>query len=222
MATPRELITAAYGFSTKNQPQEIATEETELLEVVQRALHRAYAIGARANPMFFGKTTAVPASTATWARPADAELVFRIEMPDTTEVVVVPMDDRDTEPEQPALYRFGQVYYPSGNASDPSTETLTFFYSQVSPTVADIDSTIDASWPVQFNNLLIFEIALYLAHKDGREEELPRLQSGYNEWLNLFLGFLQHETANERRRWGHMPMFNHEAITAITDTMPGG
>ena len=220
--TARDIIEGSYGYSTKNQPNEIATETVELLGVVQRALHRVYEVAAEANPYYFASSAAVPFAASGWARPSTAELIWRIEDTTSAEVVVVPREDLLAEPETPAVYRFGQVYYPAGNAGDPASGNLTFFYSRQAQTLTDIDDTVEAAWPERFNQLLIIEVATYLAHKDARQEEVQWLVSEYGNWLQLFAAHLGHETANEVRRFGHMPVINTEFLIPFIQTMGGG
>ena len=79
--TPTDLIEAAYAKSMKNNPGQIATETTELLQVVIRMLRKFYSIAARVNPLYFADTEAVAptADGSGWERPEGAESIFRIE-----------------------------------------------------------------------------------------------------------------------------------------------
>ena len=199
MATPREIITAAYAKSTKNQPEEIATNETELLEVVNRKVRSLFSPAATVNPLAFGKTDTMTWGGTAYPRPTDAESVFRIENAGA-KVHIVPFDDRGLMGTQDAVYVLGTNYYvASGLAGNPA---LTAWYSKTPTDAADIDATIDASWPETFNNLIVLDVALYLAEKDGRDEELPGLRQDRTEWLNLFTAYLNHETVGETRRYG--------------------
>jgi hypothetical protein len=208
MATQvQQIIEAAYGKSTKNRPGTIATDATELLGVVTRALFRYFGIIARANPLLIGQSASV-AYTTGWVRPASAQSILRIERANTTEVVVVPYDDRIAEPTLPAVYRFGGAYFPAGNANDPtSAESLTFYYASFPATPASVTTAIDTRWPEAFNECLIHDTALYLAVKDGRNDELPGLESERDGWEALLIQFCEHETANERKRFDSMNRF---------------
>jgi len=226
--TPQDILTAAYGKSLKNKPGTIATESTELLEVVIRALRGLYAAAARVNHLFFAEQAAVTLAAGAWARPETAESIFRIERNANTtggsgavgsEVVVVPFDDRAAESGKGAVYRFGQKFYSAGNAADPTGGELAFFYSRRPTSPASLTATLDAQWTETFNELLILETALYLASKDDRAGEVSRLDKDRMAWLNLFVGFLEHETANERRRFGHLQRIN--VMTLIPLLAPG-
>jgi len=317
--TPTDLIEAAYAKSMKNNPGQIATETTELLQVVVRMLRKFYSIAARVNPLYFADTEVVAptASGDGWTRPEGAESIFRIEKkkagtpvytadntgdgvvtvtvgPDAVlgayvlectaeagnggtfkltdpagviaaadvavgtlhtttgelnvlvadgaedwdtgdiititvtdqEVVVVPENDRGAESGLPAVYRKGKTFYAAGNTYDPVEtalgDSLTFWYSKRPDDPASVDGVVDLSWEEAYNELVILEIALYLSNKDGRNEEMAQLASERDEWLRLFIMFLEHETSNERRRYGHLRRFNTQSLVPLNDLMIGG
>lgn len=224
MATVNDVLLAAYAKSMKSQPGTIATESSELLGVVTRALRGLYAFSARFNPTWFGKELAQAHNGTTgWARPADAEMVYRIEgpTPAVTEVVVVPFDDKIAEPGLPAVYRFGQVYRPaSAAAPNPQAGSLKFFYSRRAGVLAALGDTID--WDDFYLELPVLETAIYLAIKDGRAEELPGLTADRDRWAKLWAAFLEHETVNERRRFGHIARFNAPSIVPVWSLLAGG
>lgn len=223
VTSPQDILDAAYAKSLKNRPGEIATNATELLKLVVRAMHGLYAYAARVNPMYFAETASVVYATPGWARPATAESVIRIEKADGTEVVVVPYDQRNAEPGKPALWRFGQVYRPaSTNTINPQNESLTFFYSKRPTTPASLSATLDALWAEQFNELLALEVAIYLALKDGRGEEVPGLTADRDRWIALYSAFLEHETAQERRSYGHAHRFTGPSLVSLTALLAGG
>src|SRR5690554_3201370 len=151
--TPRDIIHAAYARSTQNMPGTIASESTELREVVIRAMRGIYAVAARVNPYFFADVEGGVQHNGTgWPRPFGAESVFRIEGEGTSggnveageEVVVVSLEDRAAETGMPAVYRLGQTYRPAGNPKDPtSQDRLTFFYAKRPDDPADLDSSLD-------------------------------------------------------------------------------
>jgi hypothetical protein len=228
--TPNDILTAALGTSLKNRPGVLATDATELRSKVIRALRGLYAVAARVNPTFFAESSAVAFLTSGWPRPETAESVYRIERNANTtggsgasgsEVVVVPFDDRGAELGQGAVYPFGQVYRSAGNAKDPTGGELVLFYARRPTDPATVNATLDAQWTEQFNELLILETALYLAGKEStRGEEVARLTQDRLVWLNLFIGFLQHETANVRHRYGHQTVVNVNSLLPLL--APGG
>ena len=214
MTTPYDILVAAYGLSNQNQPDTIATAATELLDVVTRASRGLWAFAARINPEFFGESADVAYNPPGWARPATAELVWRIENPAGKEVVVVPRSDLKADLARPAVWTLGQIYRSAGNALDPVNGNLTFFYSLVFPKPASIDTALSALWPTQFDELLVRETAMYLALKDGRPEELQPLGTERDRWAQLFAAFLEHETANRVYRYGAARTFNVPTLIA--------
>ncbi len=214
MSTPAAIIAAAIGRSTKNRSDILADNATELLRVVKASLSGAYSIAAEVNPQFFGVAESIAFAAGGWARPVEAENIFRIQNPALAEVVVVPYDDQAAETAKPAVYHFGQKFITAGNAGDPIAGNLTFFYSKRAPAIATIDTAIEAAWPSQYDELLVGDIATYLSLKDGRTDEARTLAEERNRWLVLFVKFLEHETTNTRHRFGHRRTFNTQSIVA--------
>lgn len=220
--TPMDIIVAAYGRSSKNVPGTLATEATELLQLVIRAMSGLYAFAARINPCFFAIQESVAFVAPGWRRPERAESVFRCETPTGTEVVVVPYFDRQAEVGLPAVYRIGQVYRSAGNANDPTNGDLTFFFAKRPDRPATMNDPLDGLWVESYNTLLIEEVAIYLSLKDGRVEELGELKASRDGWAQLFAAFLEHETSNERRRYGIARRFVTNSVVPIGSLLAGG
>ncbi|MGH3428479.1 MAG: hypothetical protein ACRDQZ_13080 [Mycobacteriales bacterium] len=214
MSTPRDLVVAAYGLSAQNKPDQIATAASELLDVYTRAMRGLWAFTARVNPEFFGESAAVGYVAPGWARPTKAELVWRIENPTGKEVVVVPRGDLAADLARPSVWTMGQIYRSAGNALDPVNGNLTFFYSLVYQKPVSLDDPITALWPAQFDDLLVREIGLYLALKDGRSDELGPVGEERDRWAQLYSTFLEHETATRVFRYGSIRVFNVPALIA--------
>lgn len=220
--TPQMILDGAYAKSLKNRPGAIASESGELLQLVIRSMRGLYAFAARINPLFFAESAAVNFAAPGWPRPQNAEAIFRIETAAGVEVVVVPFDDRNAEPGIGAVYEFGQVYRPaSALAPNPQNGALTFFYSKRPTDPANLAATLDAMWTEQFNELLILEVAIYLALKDGRGDEVGAYKSDRDRWANLFAAFLEHESMNERRRYGQVARFNVKSMMPIWSLLAG-
>lgn len=219
--TIQDILTAAYAKSKKNQPERIATEETELVGVVNRVFRTNFMRGVRVNPYWFGVDSVVSFSSPGWARPPKAEAVFRIEIDASTEVIVVPFQERAVEPTIPAVYRYNQVYRSAGNPSDPTSGDLTFFYSSRPTDVADLTTALDTRFPEAYRELLVVETAIYLAIKDQREDEVAALGSERDQWLLLYLAFLEHETMNEVGI-RHIEPFSTPSVIPIASLLTGG
>ena len=65
----------------------------------------------------------------------------------------------------------------------------------------------------------MLELAIYLAQKDGRLEEVAALKQDRNQWARLFGSYLQHSTANVRRRFGHR---KHVNVDSLLPMLSGG
>ena len=220
--TPQAILNAAYGKSKKNQPGRIANEAVELLGEVNIAVRALFMYAARMNPYFFMSSANVSYSSG-WAFPAGAEAIFRIEFTATgVEVITVPLNDKEAETGEAAVYRVGQVFFGAGNTLDPTNEDLTFYYSK-SPTDAPNLSpgTIDVLFPDTYQEVLNLQIAKYLAIKDGRIDEGAMLQTQIDKWTLLFMAHLEHETMNLRERWGPPEPFNTSSMLALGSILGG-
>lgn len=215
MLIAEDVVVAAMGTSTKNQPGHIATQATELRNVVRRLLQGVFALTARVNPEFYGEREVVPFAAGGWARPADVELLWRIELPEGDEVIVVPSDDRKADTARPAVYRLGRTFYSAGNAADPIGGNLTFLFSSRPAVLAAITDPVDARFPDQFDGLLISDLAAYLARKDGRVDEAAAFREERDSWLKLYLAHVEHEVTNEVRRWAHGRTFHLPSLTPL-------
>lgn len=211
---PVDIIVSAIARSTMNR-QDILANNTEMLRVFGASILGAYSIASEVNPEFFASAVSVNYVAPGWARPADAEAVFRIELASGAEVAVVPYDDQLAEPLVPSVYSLGQIFRPTGNTNGPTiADSLRFFYSRVPTIPATVDTDFEAAWPSQFNPLLIEDIAAYLALKDGRMDEARSLADERNRWLVLYVKYLEHETLNLRRRFGQRKQYNTRSIAA--------
>lgn len=233
--TVRQLIEAAYAKSTKNKANTIASESGELLQLVIRTLRSLYAGGARVNPYFFSESANVAFASPGWARPEGAQLIYRIEAASVsppasitagTEIAVVPFESKNIEPGKPALFRFGQIFRPVSTSAtvapiSPQNGSLTFYYSRRPSTPASLDTAIDSLWIEDFNEIIILRIARYLALKDGRTDEAGLLATELTEWAEQFVAFLEHETANEIRSYGHIGRFNAPSLVPVMSLLTG-
>jgi hypothetical protein len=229
--TPNEIFTAALAKNRKNQPGIIATP-AELFSQFRRYYPVFWTIAARVNATFFGKIADVPFSVALggWPRPDDAESIFRIE-DDGGQVEVVPFDERDADPFTPAIYEWGQVFFPAGNALDPIgtesvaesvEEALTFWYSKKPETPADADTELEALWPRAYDELLVLEHAIILALKDERAEEVAQLRPERDAWLRRFIAHLEHATVGVVRSTGTAQRYTAQSYVPLNDLLAGG
>lgn len=219
--TPEDILNDAYPKSKKFQPGKIVAESTEGLGLVNRVIRTMFQIGTRVNPTFFGATSTVAFASPGWARPAAAEAIYRLEV-SGAEVVVVPFGQRTIESGKPAVYRLGQIFRSAGNAGDPASGNIDFFYSKRPTDAATLATAIDSLWPEAYSELATLEVAAYMAAKDKLGDELAYFTSERDRWLRMFIMFLEHETMNERRSYGHVQMFNTGSLVPIASLLAGG
>lgn len=235
--TVQEILDVAYAKSKRNVPGQIATEATELLDVVGRAQRGLYALATRVNPLAFAVEGVLPsgAGATNWdwnltERPSgtvvgnEIEAFLRLENPLGTEVVVVPFDQRDIEPGMPAVYYMGPRFYPAGNLNDPdpTSDSLAAWYAKRPAMFTDLTDTLDEDWREGFNELLALEVAVYLALKDERGAELGELKQQRDRWLTQFVSHLEHAVAFERRSWGHFRVINTNRLIPLSSLVAGG
>lgn len=213
--TVRDLLDAAYNRSKYNQPGLMATEATELLKVVQRSLRKRFAQAVRVNRFYFGVTTTVAAAAGKWLRPADAASIYRIEH-GTVPVVVVDFEDPNAEKGEPSVYEFGQAFHPVAASGLAGTEALTFSYSRRASVPQNINAAVDPAFPADFHDLLILDVAIYLAQKDGRMPEVQALMAERAEWEQLYAHALEHATPSLRKRNGKAQQFNTHRMEPAT------
>lgn len=222
--TPQLIATWAFAKSKENLPEDIVNSSDDLLQFVIRAQRGLWALAARINPGFFAESAAVAFASGGWARPVTAESIFRIENPSNVEVIRVDMDQRAADPSRPAVYRWGQKYFTAGNAADPTSGNLTFFYSKRPTTPASITSILDPLWEgaEQFNELLALETAMYIALQDGRLDEVERLRLERDYWVKLYVAFLEHEDVGVVRNYDVIKRFNTNTRVPLMSLLAGG
>lgn len=202
MSTGTDIIVAALARSAKNQSDDLATRGTELLALLNRSLRGCYSVAARVNPEYIGAIVPVTGVAGVYARPPRCEMVWWIETAARVAVNVVPPAERDAGAGRPSVYRIGQSYISVGGTGDPGpTDTLSFYIAQRPLPLAALSDPLPTSWDTSYDDLLICDLALYLAVKDSRMDEMAPLRAERTSWLQLFVNFLVHETSNVTRRF---------------------
>lgn len=224
--TALQIMQSAYATSRHNDAGRVADESGELLTILNRLLRDYFAEGARVNRKWFGDIVEVALASGTWARPTTAEMILRIEagtgmqtagavaIAAGTEIAEVPFDQRHIEPGKPAVYSFGQKWRPRSTASpDPVAGSLSLFISKGPTVLTTTGSQLDALWPESQNGLLIFDLAYYLAVKDGeRPAEAAAFKEEREKAHASYLNFLEHESTTEVRSYGHGNRFNSPTV----------
>lgn len=225
MSTPNEITTAALAKSRKNQPG-VTASPAEAFAQFKRTYPVFWTIGARVNPGFFGAKELLAndneSDPAGWLRPSDAELVARLEIAGV-ELIVVPFDERDTDPLRPAVYEWGQEYFPAGNVNDPALDAdITAWFSKKPDTPADGDEDLEDLWPDNFDELLVLELAIVLALKDDRDAEVGSLRVDRDIWLRRFVAHIEHQTISVVRSQGAAQRWQGPTFVPLNQLLAGG
>lgn len=232
MTTAQDIITAAIAKSLKNKPGTLATLGTELVGELSRLQRAIYALAPRINFTYFAGYTEVAAAAESggplqqgWPIP-EGECCFRLEattrtqaptaLADGKEIVLVPFDDRAAEAGKPAVYQLGQTYFSAGNALDPTGGEIRVFVSRRPEVLTALTDALDPQWPEAYNEILIDGVAMYLASKDGRADEVASLTTERSQWMQLLVAHLEHFQANERRRYANVRRFNAPTLIPLS------
>lgn len=220
--TPQELIVAAVALAAPSRTSALATDSPELLRVLGRRLRSCYQRAAQVAPWYFGARVdqALAAATGTlpagWARPSGALRVLRLEATATTRdattapiaagttIALPPYDDRAAFAGDPAVYELGQRFIPAGNVGDPASGALSVLYAADAVVPQTLSETLDASWPRAHNDVLIYELGIYLAAKDGRDADVAQFTRELEEAQALFDAALS--TASLQRAARFIPL----------------
>lgn len=203
--TVRTIIEQAIGTSLRNRREAIANEPVELILVLRRHLTEAFMDSTAIFPEYFGTKVVVPFDVASggWPRPANALSVYRIELPNGMETVVVFDRDRAAERLKPNVIERGRQYLPGTSPGSPTSSDLTLYYvraPEILPT-GNIDVPIDAGFPDEFVPMLVYALAVYLATKDSRPDEVGQFTQEYQNWRDLWRAHLTGATTNNRLRF---------------------
>jgi hypothetical protein len=197
-----EYIDRAIARSYQNQSGILADAAPELLAELDLQFADYYQFAAGINPYVFCVRVAQPWSTDSWLIPADADTVVELERPGGAKVIVVPLEDRTAEATEACVFRVGRRYYPAGNSTDPPAgSSLVMYYTTIPPLFADLTTTVPIEWPTQFDSMVVNDLALHLASKDGRASEVDRGTARQQQWQARFAAWLQRPELNRRARF---------------------
>jgi len=188
----QSIIDAAILRSQQNRPEWAATYASELVQQLNRTLAITTQIGHLLAPERHLTSTPLVGVASVWTLTNNLPL-YRIETAGGAKVSVVPLADRSTDVGTPRVYQTSALTYKSvGAAGDPAaTDTLTFYRLTWPTTLTATGNTLDSWWPDQYAGLLVEEMAMYLALKDGRDSELERLRVTRDQWVQSYVAFLR-------------------------------
>lgn len=214
--TVNDLIRAAIATSRHNVRGGTASDE-ELVALIGDLLEGYFGEGALVNRRFFAGRITVDydSSLGGWPRPSGATTVVHLVAGEgmqtatgqaialETEIVDLAFEQRTTELGRPAVYQWGQVWYPAGRGTDPAAGKLVVFAGMRPTLPAATEDTIDPLWPEAHNPLLKWNLAIYLAQKDGeRQDEVDLFTRLRDEAYGRFIAFLKGESLTEVRDYG--------------------
>lgn len=221
MTTALQIIQRAFATSRDNDAGRVAEISGELLEVLNDAIEAYIAEGGRLNDKFFGERIVVGFDNGGWARPAEAEVVLRLEassatsadvidggeaqlLDEGTEIADLPIDQRHQERGRPAVFDFGQTWWPAGRTGDPSDGDIVVFATTSTDRLTTTAASLPAKFPRAGHACLKWELAIYLAQKDGgRDGEIVAFTAQLEKAKARYLSFLENATRTEVRSYGH-------------------
>jgi len=210
------VINRAFGMSSANDPGRTATK-MELLNVLRARLRVLYSRANRLNPFFSAVFKDVSPASGKWQRPDGAMRVILIEAAENNtgatavlkagdEVHNVPVEDRKNAELAPRVYRLGNCYYTVGETGDPDSadtgDKLRFYFSDDSPGVSGLDGCLPEWLPDENEELLVIQLAKYLARKDKARGDLEALTAEEVSLLAEFDVSVTDADMNVSKRFG--------------------
>ncbi len=203
-STYQDIVDAGLLRSRSNRP-EWAANNQELLNVAGRTLGLAYQLGHLLSPdrwTFSTDWLGGGVGTGEWPF-VTPPLVYIENITLGGEVKVVSVHERTVD------VGAGRIYWKSVSnltsvalTGDPGSNDLLRFWSlawaEPTPPAAGV---LSAPWVEHFNGLLIDEVALYLAIKEGRDSEVQMFTTSRNQWLQQYISFLRMATSARASRF---------------------
>jgi hypothetical protein len=189
--TVQNIIEGAYSRSTANDPGKLATDG-ELISVLNRVYHAMYALAAAAAPERFTSKVALNLAGAPPAvtSPVDVIDIRRLETAAGAKVNIIPVEEKDRGWHlAPAVFRQGATIVSRAAAGDPvAGDVLTAWILDAPTDLAALANQIDVRFPTRHVELIVVELAMYLATKDsGRDAgEFAALKSYRDMQMEAF------------------------------------
>lgn len=204
--TAKDLIQRAFGKRTANDPDRLASRP-EMIRALSDYIRQLYVEVAELDEEFFPTSSDVTGVAGVWAIPSTIIAVFRVLDANGDEVSIVPFRDPDADV-APRVYQRGTNLYTVGETGDPATTAvLTLHGTLVHPELDQTAlwdataNTLDASWPERHNELLVRELARYLAFKGGRAAEAESLGLERDAAKALLIGEAKVRAKVRLARW---------------------
>jgi hypothetical protein len=179
--TVQQIIESAIARSTANDPGKL-TVDGELIPHLNRKYQSIVArMAQQGGDNWLAKTTVTFAGAPpSVTLPTDIVDIERIETAIGGRTYLIPVRDKDrTWVLAPAVYRQGNTLVSRAATGDPlAADVWTLFYKDAPTTLSALSTTLDARYPVRYENVLVVDLALYMAVKDENRnpERIAALQ----------------------------------------------
>jgi hypothetical protein len=219
--TAAQVINDALVLNRKTQERAmITTDSAEVIEALNRSLQGIYQAGARINPAYYGTVATVAESPlGQWARPSNAELVVLIRNEAGDTIYPSTPEEPIPDPDTPSVVRWGRVYRRPAGAALPSGP-LIFWYSRRPTPIAFRTDTVDLE--DTFRALLVYDLGMWLAHRDQRWDEVGLLTASLERYLQLYVTSLEHESVGDVRNVGQLGTFDSPSLTDLKALLLSG
>lgn len=192
MTTAQSIIESSYARSTANDAGKLASDG-ELLLLLNRKYQSLYAIMAvngGDNALVKAALTFAAGPPITVTIPTDSIDLVRFEKADETRAYIIPANEKDRSWHfAPAVFRVGNTLVSRGLTGDPAAADIYNLYHLDAPTaLTALSTTLDARFPVRYEDILVLDLAIYLSVKDeGRNpQEFTALKTEYADAISMF------------------------------------
>lgn len=210
MTTYQDIISLGFAKSSAARPDTM-TSPAELVARVNQCLLEWWQVIGRENPYVLGTKAQMAFNGTGWARPAnclraidvraDATTVVDPVLTPGTEIAVVPYDDQFFCEGRASVTELGQQYLGVGQTVDPTAGTLTLTFARTPVLGAQSTDSVDALFPVMFNDFLQYDMAAYLAEKDDRADDVQAFLALKSAQLQLSMDWAKAQTYNLQQRF---------------------
>lgn len=173
--TVQQLIEAGYARSSANEAGKLA-EDAELIALADRIVQALFAIAAALNPDAYQSRATIALAAGVGPLPTDLIDLRRVQTTGGSKVHVVPVNELDRSwAVPPVVFREGPNLVSRGLPKDPGPSDSLTIWGLIPPaTLTVLTSAIDPRIPVRHHQLVINELALYLAVKDASRSPADR------------------------------------------------
>jgi hypothetical protein len=199
--TAQDYINKAIARSYRNRGEVLAPEGAEMLVQLGDLFVEYYLFATGLNPAVFATTTALSWNGTGWDIPANCDTMIQLRTQAGTPITVVAVDNLDAEPTRPCVYRLGRHYFPAGLPSDPGATGIVAFYTLIPEPFASLAASPGAEWPAQYDTMVVVDLAMWLAAKDGRTDDVAEMLPLQQKWAGRYTEWCSRESLDLVRQW---------------------